>query len=356
MDIRQFYPPEQYRQTVNLDGAERFVFAAAALDHGHIYGMCAGLKQAGGYLKYIYDRDREKAQAFAKSNPGVTIADSEDQILGDPEVLLVASAAIPSERCALGMRVMDAGKDYFTYKAPFTSLAQLEEARKKVAETGKKYAVYYAERLQSEAGVYAGFLIDDGAIGKVVNVLGLGPHRLNASTRPSWFFQKKKYGGILCDIGSHQVEQYLYYAKATDAVITSSKTANIAHPDYPELEDFGEVTMTGSNGTTNYFRVDWFTPDGLSSWGDGRTIILGTEGYIELRKYVNVATTTGGNHVFLVNGRGEFHIQLHGELGTPFFSSLIYDCLYRTETAMTQAHVFKAAQLCLEAQSMAQNA
>lgn len=177
--------------------------------------------------------------------------------------------------------------------------------------------------------------------------------RLNPTSRPTWFFEREKYGGILCDIGSHQIEQYLYFADVKDAQVVRSQVANYNHPEYPEFEDFGEAMLVGDNGATNYFRVDWFTPDGLSAWGDGRTIILGTEGYIELRKYVDIGRDTRGDHVFLVNGSGEKHFNVNGQVGYPFFGELILDCLNGTEKAMTQAHAFKAAELCLKAQQQA---
>lgn len=332
---------------------DEFVFAAMALDHGHIGGMCNGLIEAGAKLKYVYDSNLERAEKFASNYPGAKVARSEEEVLSDPEVRLVAGAAITSLRAALGLRVMDAGKDYFTDKAPFTTIEQLEAAKKKVEETGRKYMVYYSERIHNECSVYAGNLIKSGAIGRVINVIGLGPHRLSASSRPDWFFRKEQYGGILCDIGSHQIEQYLYFADVKDAVVSKSNVGNYNHPEYPELEDFGEASLIGDNVATNYFRVDWFTPDGLSTWGDGRTIILGTEGYIELRKYVNVGTKDGGDQLFLVNKEGEFHIPVRDKVGFPFFGELILDCLNRTENAMTQEHAFKAAELCLKAQMCA---
>ena len=334
-------------------GPGEFPFAAIALDHGHIYGMCNGLTEAGATLKAVYDPDPQKVAEFISKYPGVKAARSEEEILNDPEIKLVAGAAVTSERCPLGLRVMDAGKDYFTDKAPFTTLEQLAQARAKTAATGKKYMVYYSERLHVESAVYAGQLIEQGAIGRVLQVLGLGPHRLNAPSRPEWFFQHEKYGGILCDIGSHQIEQYLFYSGAKDATVVKSQVANYNHPQYPELEDFGDCSLVGDNGTTNYFRVDWFTPDGLSTWGDGRLFILGTEGYIELRKYVNVAMDPSSDHVFMVNGEGEHHFAVSGKIGYPFFGELILDCLNRTEKAMTQEHAFKAAELCLVAQQKA---
>jgi predicted dehydrogenase len=330
-----------------------FVFAATALDHGHIYGMCNGLIEAGGTLKYVFDPDRVRAEQFAGAYEGITIVDSEEVILQDPEIGLVAAAAIPSRRCDLGIRVMKHEKDYFTDKAPFTILEQLERARRAVEETGKKYMVYYSERLHVEGAVYAGQLIEDGAIGRVLQVIGLGPHRLGVSQgwgRPDWFWQKEHYGGILCDIGSHQIEQYLSFAGEEDATVVKSQIANYANPDHPELDDFGDAMLVGKKGSTNYFRVDWFTPDGLPTWGDGRTIIMGTKGYIEIRKYIDIGRDKGTDHLYLVDEKGESHIHVEGKVGFPFFGNLILDCLGRTENAMTQSHAFKAAELCLIAQ------
>jgi predicted dehydrogenase len=342
------YAPKGKPQPVCEPG--QFVFAAVALDHGHIYGMCNGLTEAGGTLKWVYDPDPAKVKAFLEKFPQAKAAESEQQIMQDPEVRLIAGAAVPSERCALGLRAMEHGKDYFTDKTPFTDLSQLEQARTMTARTGLKYMVYYSERLHVESAVYAGQLIEQGAIGRVVQVIGTGPHRLNAPSRPDWFFRKEKYGGILCDIGSHQIEQFLFFAGCKDAKVVQSKVANYKNKQYPELEDFGDATLIGDNGATNYFRVDWLTPDGLGTWGDGRTIILGTDGYIELRKYIDVARTREGDQLYLVNHEGERHFSLRGQVGYPFFGQLILDCLNRTENAMTQAHAFKAAELCLIAQ------
>lgn len=345
------YAPQGRSRPVVRPG--EFVIAAAHLEHGHIYGQCNGLLEAGAELKWVYDPDLAKVENFQGRYPWVRVARSLDEILGDPTVRLVAAAAVPCDRGPIGCRVMEAGKDYFTDKPPFTAAAQLEQARTAATRTGRRYMVYYSERLHVECAVHAGDLVQGGAIGRVIQVLGLGPHRLNKASRPAWFFERDKYGGILCDIGSHQFEQFLFYSGATDAEVTHAAVGNFANPDTPELEDFGEAGLLGSNGTSNYIRVDWFTPDGLGTWGDGRTIILGTQGYIELRKYVNVGADRRGDHVILVDGTGERLINVAGQVGFPFFGRLILDCLERTEKAMTQAHAFKAAELCLRAQAAA---
>jgi predicted dehydrogenase len=345
------YAPKGKPSRVVEEG--QFIIAAVSLDHGHIYGMCNGLLEAGATLKWVYDADAERVQAFLKQYPQAQAAASLEQVLEDEEVQLVAAAAITSLRGPLGVRVMNSGKHYFTDKAPFTTLEQLADARAAHEATGKKYAVYYSERLHVESAVYAGQLIEQGAIGRVVQVMGLGPHRLNAGNRPDWFFEHEQYGGILCDIGSHQVEQFLYFTGNRNATVTGSKVANYANKEYPELEDFGDMTIVGENGATGYFRVDWLTPSGLGTWGDGRMLILGTEGYIELRKYIDIARDKEGDQLYLVNADGEQHMQLGGKVGFPYFGQLILDCLNGTELAMTQEHAFKAAELSLLAQKHA---
>lgn len=345
------YAPKAFVLQVCKKG--EFPIAAIGLEHGHIYGMCQGVEAAGATVVKVFDEDPKKVEQFKQQFPTAKAVSSEQAILEDQSIKLVATAHILSEQGPLGLRVLDHDKDFLTDKAPFTSLAQLEAARKKVKETGKIWAVCYSERVQNESAVFAGQLIEQGAIGRVIQVIGLGPHRLNAASRPNWFFIKAKYGGILCDIGSHQVEQFLFYTGAKDARVVSSLVANFNHPQYPELEDFGEANLIADNGATNYFRVDWFTPDGLRTWGDGRTFILGTEGHIEMRKYIDVARSQDGDHLFLVNGEGEKHFALKGKVGFPYFGRLILDCLNRTKNAMPQEHTFKAAELSLIAQEKA---
>ncbi|ASK65931.1 oxidoreductase [Brachybacterium avium] len=346
------YAPDSMPKPVVEPG--ELVFAAMHLDHGHIGGMTQGLLDAGGTLKWVYDTQPERAAAFQEKFPQVRIASSEEEVLADPEVHLVAAAAVPVDRAPLGIRVMEAGKDYFTDKTPLISREQLAEAKAAVERTGRKYAVYYSERIHVEAAVLAGQLIERGAIGKVLQVQGMGPHRMgDPSTRPDWFFERASYGGILTDIGSHNFEQMLAFTGSEDAEILSSSIGNFGNPEHPELDDYGDAHIALSSGATGFVRVDWFTPAGLRTWGDGRTFILGTEGYLELRKYIDVTTDNGGGQVILVDGEGEHRINATGEVGYPFFGQLILDVLHRTEDAMTQEHAFKAVELALIAQEQA---
>lgn len=345
------YAPKGKPNAVCAPG--EFRFAAIGLDHGHIYGMCNGLLEAGGSLVAVFDPDPEKIKRFCQTYPGVRVAASETEILEDPSLQLIAAAPIPCDRTPLGLRVMDHGKDYFADKPAFTTLEQLAAARQKTKQTGRIFAVYYAERLHCEAALYAGQLIQEGRIGRVLHVAGFGPHRLNAPTRPPWFFDRRKTGGILCDVGSHQFEQFLAFAGVRSARILHSKVTNYLSDKYPDFEDFGDATALADNGATFYCRVDWYTPDGLGAWGDGRTFIIGTHGTIELRKYLDVARDRTSDHVYLVDAQGEHHLSVQGQVGFPYFGALIRDCLDRTETAMTQEHTFLAAELSLQAQAQA---
>lgn len=330
-----------------------FIFAAAFLEHSHLFGQCDALLGAGATLGWVFDPDPQKAAALQARYPQAKLGRAFDEILDDPAVRLVTAAAVPCERCAIGVRVLRSGKDYFTDKTPFTSLAQLDEARRAVADTGRKYAVYYSERLHNEAALHATHLIAHGVIGQVVQVVGFGPHRIGRDSRPAWFYDKARSGGILCDLASHQFEQFLTWTGADRVDLTHACVANYAHRDAHGFEDYGEAAVRADTGAAGFVRVDWLTPYGLGTWGDGRSFILGTQGYIELRKYIDVARERTGSHVYVVDGDGEHHIPVAGRIGFPFFGQLIRDCLARTERAMTQAHIFHVAELTLRAQKFA---
>ena len=340
-----FYAPKGVSSKVVAPG--EFYISTVALDHGHAHGMTQALLDAGATIKYVYDPDEKKVEAFLKAFPEAIKAKSEEEVFSDPDTKLIVSAAIPCERAALGIRAMKAGKDYFTDKPALTTLEQLRDVKKAISETGRKFMCYYSERLHSEAGTFVDGLIKAGAIGKVLQLNGFGPHRMHPETRPDWFFDEEKCGGILVDLGCHQIEQYLYYAGETDATVAMSRKANYEHRHLGTFNDFGDCAITGKNGTSLYFRVDWFTPDGLRAWGDGRTFILGTDGYIETRKYIDVTSPDlTENTVILVNHEGEKKFNVTGKAGYPFFGELIRDVINRTENAMTQEHCLKAAELC----------
>jgi predicted dehydrogenase len=243
------------------------------------------------------------------------------------------------------------GKDFMSDKPGMTTLEQLAEVKKVQAQTKRIYSILYSERHENRATIKAGELVKAGAIGKVVQTIGMGPHQMRPKTRPEWFFKKAQYGGILTDIASHQFDQFLWFTNSNQAEILASQVGNINNPQYPELEDFGDCLLRG-NGGSGYIRVDWFTPDGLSTWGDGRLTVLGTNGFIEVRKNVDIGGRPGGNHLFLVDQKETRYIDTTG-VELPYGTRLVDDILNRTETAMPQAHTFLAMELALIAEKQA---
>lgn len=330
----------------------RIRFSVIGINHDHIHGQVAATIRGGGEFVAFYAKEPELAAAFAKRYPNVKQARSQQEVLDDESIQLVVGAAIPADRAPLGIAVMQHGKDYMSDKPGITSLAQLAEVRRVQRQTKKIYSIMYSERFENRSTVKAGELIKAGAIGKVLQTTGLGPHRMNVKSRPQWFFDRKYFGGIICDIASHQFDQFLFFTGSTRATIVASQVGNLHHPQYPKFEDFGDTMIRGDGGT-GYIRVDWFTPDGLSTWGDGRLTIIGSDGFIELRKYVDVAGRNGGDHLFLTDQKETRYFDCSKE-PLPYGQQLVDDILNRTETAMTQRHCFLATELALRAQQQAQ--
>ncbi len=320
-------------------------FSTIGLNHGHIYSQTEAMIRAGGELVTFYAKEPDLVEAYAKRYPQAKRAQSEKEILEDNSIQLIISASIPVDRAPLGIEVMKHGKDFMVDKPGITTLKQLADVKRVQKETKRIYSIMYSERFENRATVKAGELVKAGAIGQVIQTIGLGPHRMNLKTRPEWFFDSKYFGGIICDIASHQFDQYLFFTGSTQAEVIASQVGNVHYRQYPQFEDFGDVTLRG-NGGAGYIRVDWFTPDGLKSWGDGRLTILGTDGFIELRKNVDIAGHDGGNHLFLVDQKETRYFDCSKD-PLPYGEQLVSDILNRTETAMTQDHCFLATELAL---------
>ncbi len=327
-------------------------FAAIGLDHRHIYHMVGGLLEAGAECAGFDPKtsDARVLEGFRERFPALRAVEAQ-RLLDDRSVDLIVCAGIPSERAAVAVAAMRAGKDVMVDKPGVTSFAQLAEVEAAVAQTGRIFSVCFSERFIVPATIVAGKLIADGAIGRVVQTIGLGPHRLNRPIRPGWFFDAAAFGGILTDIASHQIDQFLHFTSSDSAEIVTSGIGHFGVADLPDFQDFGEILLR-SDRAGGYIRVDWFTADGLSTWGDGRLTILGTEGTIELRKYVDIAGRPGGDHVFLVDKAGTRHIDASREPLT-YFRNLIADIGARGETAAPQSHTFTVCRLALEAQAKA---
>lgn len=322
------------------------------IDHRHIFGQLQGMLDVGATCKgWWTEGDPQPVEGFVKRFPDVPRVADRRTLLDDPEIDLILLADIPVRRADRAIEAMRAGKDVMTDKPGCTTLDQLAAIKQAVAETGRIWSIDFSERFEVPANQKAAELVADGAIGQVIQTVGLGPHRLNRPTRPDWFFDEAAYGGILCDIASHQIDQFLFFTGSDDAEIVASSVGNFAHPDDPGLQDFGEVLLRSDRGN-GYIRVDWYTPDALPTWGDGRLTILGTEGTIEMRKYVDVCGRDGTDHVFLVNGERCEYFDASGEKLT-YFGRLAADVRDRTETAMSQTHCFKVMELALKAQAQA---
>ncbi len=336
-------------------------FSVAGMSHDHIYGMVDAMIRGGGELISVYAAEPERAAAFLKRYPQAKKAQSEDEILNDSSIQLVLSSTIPYQRAPLGVRAMRHGKDFLSDKPGVTSLEQLAEVRKTIAETKRTYAILYSERLEVKAAVKAGELVQAGAIGKVIQTINIAPHQIvqaggdggGASARPAWFWEPEKYGGILCDIGSHQVDQFLFYTGSTQAEVVASQVSNVRHKDHPKFQDFGDMMLRGNAGF-GYVRLDWFTPNGLGTWGDGRLFILGTDGYMELRKYADITGRKGGNHLFVVDAKSARYIDCNN-LTLPFGPQFIADVANRTHLAQDQTQCLLAAELVIRAQGGAKH-
>jgi predicted dehydrogenase len=306
-------------------------FAALGLDHIHALEQVAMLLRSGAEFAAWYGSGNDLSPLFEKSFPQARRAADPRAILEDPSIALVTCAAIPDRRAQLAIEAMRHGKDVLADKPGAVTLEEIEELRAVQRETGRIWTVFFSERLESRATVKAVELVRSGAIGRPLQTVGL-----------------RRAGGILADLSTHQIDQFLVVTGCEQVEVASAQVANYSHPEKPEFEDFGDLLLRAP-AATGYARVDWYTPAGLGTWGDGRLFILGSEGAIEVRKNCDLAGREGAEHLFLVDGERTRYLDC-GEEPLPFAPALLRDVVERSETAMPQAHAFRVTETALRAQ------
>ena len=333
--------------------SEPIKLGVLGIDHGHIFGMLGNMMREGCTCTHWWtDGAAVTEYKFREVFPDLEKVADRRRILDDPDVKMVLISAIPCDRAALAIEAMEAGKDVMVDKPGCTTLDQLAAIREVQARTGRIWSVNFSERFEVPSVAKADALVQAGAIGRVVQTVNLAPHKQNLKTRPDWYFQRRKFGGILTDIGSHQIDQFLHFTGSTDVTIAHALVENTTRPEYPEFQDYGEMTLVGDKGH-GYVRLDWFTPDGLPTWGDGRLFLLGTEGTIELRKYTDIGRPHVTNRLFLVNGEANEMIDCADE-PLVYFPRLIADVHDRTQTAAPQEHTFRTMEIAIKAQMQAE--
>ena len=292
--------------------------------------------------------------------PDVTVVATQDEVLHDPALQLVLSSEIANERAPIGVRAMKAKRFSEQTSQALPRCEQLAEVRKTIAATGRIYAIMYSERLEVKAAVKAGELVKAGAIGNVIQTVNIAPHQINQSQTATPAVRVEAAvvltgsGKTCSSVASSQTSvptrstSFLYYTGSTKAEVVASQIANVRHHDHPQFQDFGDMMLRGNNGF-GYVRLDWFTPYGLGTWGDGRLFILGTNGYIEVRKYTNVAVSKQGNNLFIVDAKEARYIDCNN-LQLPFGPQFVADIVNRTHVAQDQQECLLAAELSIKAQ------
>ena len=321
----------------------RIKFAVIGANHDHIFRMVQTVRAGGGELAMIYapEPDPIHGARFLKENASVPVARDEREVLESPDISLVVTAAIPVDRVPIGLRVMQAGKDFVTDKGAFTTLESVTEARRVQAGTKRIFSISYNERLLEPATLRAGELVKGGAIGRVVHTTGYGPHGMfGHGPREPWFWTRAARGGILCDIATHQADQFLFFTGSTRADVVDAEVANRQVPEHPEFEDFGTVLWRGDRGT-GFAQVDYSREASLGM----RLTIIGTEGSMDVLK--------GRGIVVVADKKGRREEIVPRDFVPPYGRQLVDDVLNRTETAMTQAHAFLASELAVRAQTHA---
>ena len=320
------------------------------LDHIHGLVLAVRLWQAGATIAAFHASGGKNVAAMKLLGPKAT-SSSIDAIIEDPTIDLIVTAAIPRDRGDIAVRALRAGKHVVADKPGVTTLDGLAAIDEALAETDRRWWVMFGERFENRAVAEACRRAQLGDIGRVVSVLGLGPHRMGADGRPDWFWDPVATGGILVDIGSHQADQFLMATGAGTADVISAQVGNVSVPRHPDMQDIGQMVVSGG-GAIGTHRVDYLSPKGLKTWGDGRLMIVGTDGTLEVRTNVDVAGRKGKEHLIAVDAKGTRRIDCT-KAKVDWAKRLVADVVDGSDTFVNQDHVRAVCDLTLRAQAAA---
>ena len=223
-------------------------FAVIGLEHRHAYDLAAYLLEAGmecaGY--WPQTTDAHVLAGFRKRFPDLPEVADKERLLDDPAIQVIVTAAIPRERAAIAIDAMRRGKDVMADKPGVTTFEQLTAVEAAVRETGRIFSICFSERFLVPSTEKALALVLEGAIGRVVQTVGLGPHRLNRAIRPAWFWDRDAYGGILVDIASHQLDQFILFTDSRHPEVIAATTGSFVTGE--GFEDFGEISAQRARG------------------------------------------------------------------------------------------------------------
>jgi len=326
--------------------------ALVGADHNHLYEIIDRLVKAGASA-VAHTAEGQFVEHYSGWQASSAEA-SIDDILADDTIDLIVTAAIPNRRASIALAAIEAGKHVISDKPGLTTTDQLDAVRAAIAgRPGRPWTVLFTERFENRAINEAVRLAKSGAVGTVVHVVGAGPHTMWAKRRPDWFWDPDATGGILVDVGSHQVDQFMSItgAVAADVSIVSSMVGNVASADHPAMQDIGSMTLA-AGAVVGDHRLDYLTARGLGTWGDCRLMIVGTEGTIEARANVDVAGADGAEHLIVVDADGTRRVDISGVV-VDWAEHALADLADGGERLMTQQHAIDVTDVCLRAQAAA---
>ena len=328
-------------------------FAVIGLSHAHIFPMTQALLglpdvTCGGFSP----EETPVGNGFAGLFSDLPRR-SRDDLLGDPAIDLILCADVNGLRGSLLVAALEARKHVFVDKPPVTTLDDLDAVKRAVEAGGKLFFVYFGERLGNPLSLKARELVRAGRIGRTVNFIGLGPHKLSIEHRPAWMFDPALYGGILNDIAIHQVELFGWLTGQRVARFRS-RVGNFGTPQHPTFEDFGDAWFEGDDGTAGYVRVDWFTPDALPTWGDIRQLLVGTEGMLELRSNISLGSPDAKPALFLTTRSSPPEQVDASDVETAWAPQLVADIREGVNRLMPHNETFAALRAVLEMQKEAE--
>ena len=319
--------------------------AMAGLAHGHgIAFLDSALKFDGVSVVGFYDDENPLSAQEASKTFNAPVYNDLDELLQKSGANTLLTAAINSSKADIIVKAVEAGLHIISDKPLVTKMDDLNRITDAL-EKNKNVKLYLmlSERY-SPVLVTTKNLIDAGEIGQVVNIINMRPHRLRPQGRPAWMFDSKQYGGILNDIGVHDIDIAVWLSGCEVDKILAASVSNKRFNEFDDFDDNGEAMLRLKNGCIVFILESWLTPEKYPHHGEMKFIVHGTKGQITVdpqNKKVTIYSDSKKQHNVKVKNPAETYVSDP----LKYFSNIKHEATVTTQVSIQAQRVALECQL-----------
>ena len=245
--------------------------------HAHIHAFVEEMLSAGHRFVGVCETGGPWAEALSREY-GAPLFDNEEQLF-EQSPQIIGTAAVNCDRIGIIERCFERGIHVMTVKPAVIDDTGLDRLRDVISTGRIQVGMMLTERF-SPAVYTLKRLIDDGALGQVIGLTLIKPHKLAADLREPWHFDMASNGGLIADLMIHDFDLARWLCGSAPESMTGYVRRGFL-ACRPGVFDSARILIRTKKAQLVEMESDWRMPEGYFTYGDARIICTGTLGRAE---------------------------------------------------------------------------